>query len=160
MSNRAKWLPRLSYVYLVLRFRILWELPMESPDIQIIILFNFHLDWTTITLVTHNYPGSHSTFVSHLLSQLRLRFHLREPNIPSDMQWVLDICSSVVSRSWERRAPPSEIPNMNTLAGLPVELLISITDFLPLKYRIYTLLCSRRLFVVFNHRSVTPFPQG
>ncbi|KAJ5501733.1 hypothetical protein N7453_006550 [Penicillium expansum] len=75
------------------------------------------------------------------------------------MQSVLDICSSVVPRSWGRRTPP-ETPNMNTLAGLPVELLLSITDFLPLNDRIYISLCSRRLFAIFNHRTNPARPLG
>ncbi|KGO71307.1 hypothetical protein PITC_062720 [Penicillium italicum] len=69
------------------------------------------------------------------------------------MQSVLDICSSAASRSWRRRTPPSEIPKMNTLAGLPVELLLSITDFLPLDDRICISLYSRRLIAIFNHRT-------
>ncbi|CRL19714.1 unnamed protein product [Penicillium camemberti] len=44
------------------------------------------------------------------------------------MQSILDICASAVSPSC---TPPCETPMMNTLAGLPVELLLSITDFLP-----------------------------
>ncbi|KAJ5835467.1 hypothetical protein N7447_001493 [Penicillium robsamsonii] len=50
------------------------------------------------------------------------------------MQSVLDIFSSVLSRSCGRRTPPSEIPKMDTLAGLLVELF-------------------RRLFAIFNHRT-------
>ncbi|KAJ5978163.1 hypothetical protein N7501_001505 [Penicillium viridicatum] len=44
------------------------------------------------------------------------------------------------------------IPNMNTLAGLPVELLLSITDFLSLDDWICISLCSRRLFAIFKRR--------
>jgi hypothetical protein len=42
---------------------------------------------------------------------------------------------------------------MNTLAGLPVELLLWITDFLPLSDRISISLCNRRLFVMLNHQT-------
>ncbi|CAG8909115.1 unnamed protein product [Penicillium egyptiacum] len=59
-----------------------------------------------------------------------------------------------------RRTPPSEIPKLNTLAGLPVELLSSITDFLPLNDRICISLCSRRLFAIFNHRTNPARPLG
>ena len=68
------------------------------------------------------------------------------------MQSGLDICSLAVSRLWGRRLPPSEFPKLNTLAGLPVELLLSITDFLPLDGWVCISLCNRRLFAIFNHR--------
>jgi hypothetical protein len=76
------------------------------------------------------------------------------------MQWVLDIWSSVVSQSWGRRTPPSETPKINTLAGLPAELLLSITDFLPLNDRIRSSLCGRRFFTIFNHRTNPARPLG
>ncbi|KAJ5148945.1 hypothetical protein N7448_000523 [Penicillium atrosanguineum] len=76
------------------------------------------------------------------------------------MQSLLDICSPVVSRIWARRNPPYQTPKLNTLACLPVELMLSITDFLPLDDWICTSLCSLRLFVIFNHRTNCARPSG
>ena len=50
----------------------------------------------------------------------------------------------------ERIGQPSATPNMNTLAGLPVELLLLITDLLPVDDLICVSLCSRRLFIINN----------
>lgn len=76
------------------------------------------------------------------------------------MQSLLDIFSTVVSRWWGRHTIPSEIPKLNTLTGLPIELLLSITDFLPLDDWICISLCSRRLFAIFNHRVNSARPSG
>jgi hypothetical protein len=73
------------------------------------------------------------------------------------MQSLLDICYAVISRCPMNAL---EIPNKNTLAGLPVELLLSITDFLPLDDWICISLCSRRLFVIFNRRYNSARPSG
>jgi hypothetical protein len=101
----------------------------------------------------------HMPFPEAYSVNLELHLGLREPNI-SNMQSLLDICSPVVSRLRGRRTPPSEIPKLNTLAGLPVELLLSITDFLPLDDWICISLRSRRFFAIFNHRTNSARPSG
>jgi hypothetical protein len=76
------------------------------------------------------------------------------------MQSLLHICSPVISQLSGRCGPPSATLNLNTLAGLPVELLLSITDFLPVDDRICISLCSHRLFAIFNRRYNSARPSG
>ncbi|KAJ5374180.1 hypothetical protein N7517_006186 [Penicillium concentricum] len=52
------------------------------------------------------------------------------------------------------------IPKQNTLAGLPVELLLSIADFLPPVDAICLSLCNRRLFATFHRRNHPILPLG
>ncbi|CAG7939086.1 unnamed protein product [Penicillium salamii] len=52
----------------------------------------------------------------------------------------------------------SQTPNMNTLPGLPVEILLSITDFLPINDWICLSLCNHRLFAIYNHRYKSMWP--
>lgn len=70
--------------------------------------------------------------------------------------------SSLVTRLWGNRndTPLFEIPKQNTLAGLPVELLLSITDFLPLVDVICISLCNRRLLATFHRRNHSMLPSG
>ena len=49
---------------------------------------------------------------------------------------------------------------MKTLAGLPAELLLSITDFLPVDDWICISLCSCRLFAIYNRRYKSTRPLG
>lgn len=116
MPNRVKWRELPTRIFMVW---IIMRIPIQSPDIQTIISSNYH--HTRYYLL----PG---TYVFHFFSQLRLHLYLRELTLSSNMQSILDICASAVSPSC---TPPCETPMMNTLAGLPVELLLSITDFLP-----------------------------
>ncbi|KAJ5773264.1 hypothetical protein N7457_008160 [Penicillium paradoxum] len=67
---------------------------------------------------------------------------------------------SLVSSSWSTtprmlgtvRDRPSATPYMNELAGLPTELLLSTTDFLPVDDWICLSLCNRRLFAIYHRR--------
>ncbi|KAJ5415424.1 hypothetical protein N7465_004119 [Penicillium sp. CMV-2018d] len=52
---------------------------------------------------------------------------------------------------------PSEIPRMTTLAGLPPELLLSISDFLPVVDLVCFSLCNRRFFAL-SQRQITRLP--
>ncbi|KAJ5503577.1 hypothetical protein N7463_006451 [Penicillium fimorum] len=54
----------------------------------------------------------------------------------------------------------SEIPKQNTLADLPIELLLSIADFLLLVDVICLSLCNRRLFATFHLRNHFILPSG
>ena len=109
----------------------------------------------------HNCPAAVTSpsFFRSLFGQLKFHLDLRELNI-SNMQSLLDIFSLVVSRLRGWHTPISEIPKLNTLVGLPIELLLSITDFLPLDDWICISLCNRRLFAIFNHRTNSARPSG
>ena len=52
---------------------------------------------------------------------------------------------------------PSEIPRMTTLAGLPPELLLSISDFLPVVDLVCFSLCNRRFFAL-SQRQIKRLP--
>lgn len=62
---------------------------------------------------------------------------------------ILALFSSLVSRLW---LPLPGIPKQNTLAGLPVELLLSIADSLPWDDVGCLSLCCRRLFALLHPR--------
>lgn len=68
--------------------------------------------------------------------------------------------SSLVSGLWGNDAQLFEIPKQNTLAGLPVELLLSIADFLPQVDAICISLCNNRLFDTFHRRNHSILPSG
>lgn len=70
------------------------------------------------------------------------------------------LVSSLVSRLWGNDTRLFEIPRQNTLAGLPVELLLSIADFLPPVDAICISLCSNRLFDTFHRRNHPMLPSG
>ncbi|CAI7640639.1 unnamed protein product [Penicillium bialowiezense] len=55
---------------------------------------------------------------------------------------------------------PSATPKRNELAGLPVELLLSITDSLPVDDTICLSLCNRRLLTIYHHRYHLIRPSG
>lgn len=59
---------------MVLWFQLLWEFPIQSPDIQTIISLNFHLYRTTITLELPSLS---------LLTTNRLSLHLCFPLVRS-----------------------------------------------------------------------------
>ena len=112
---------------------------------------------TTAVIISHLPGRDRFIFLGpKLVRSLGLHLDLRELNIPK-MQSLLDICRPVIPRL---SRPWTAIPNMNTLAGLPVELLLSITDFLPLDDWICISLCSRRLFAIFNRRYSSAPPLG
>lgn len=68
--------------------------------------------------------------------------------------------SSLVSRLWGNGTRLFEILKQNTLAGLPVELLLSMADFLPLIDAICISLCNNRLFDTFHRRNHSMLPPG
>lgn len=68
--------------------------------------------------------------------------------------------SALVSGLWGNDTQLFEIPKHNTLAGLPVELLLSIADFLPLVDAICISLCNNRLFDTFHRRNHPMLPSG
>lgn len=68
--------------------------------------------------------------------------------------------SSLVSRLSGNNTRLFEIPKQNTLAGLPVELLLSIADFLPLVDVMCISLCNNRLFDTFHRRNHSMLPSG
>lgn len=59
----------------------------------------------------------------------------------------------MVSRLWGRPTLPFAIAKQNTLAGLPLELLLSITRLLPLDDWICLALCNRGLYAIFDQRT-------
>jgi len=118
----------------------------------------------------HNFPAgiTSSSFSRGLFGQRGLYLSIRELNI-FNMSSLLILCSSVISRLRGKRpsseipgnrTPPAEIPKLNTLAGLPVELLFLIADSLLPDDLTCISLCSRRLFAIFNHQTNSARPSG
>ncbi|EKV05206.1 hypothetical protein PDIG_84720 [Penicillium digitatum PHI26] len=78
------------------------------------------------------------------------------------MPSFLALFSSFLSRLWGNGNDTrlSETLKQNTSAGLPVELLLSIANFLSLVDVICISPCNRRLFATFHHRNHSMLPSG
>lgn len=80
-----------------------------------------------------------------------------------NMPLTLARFSSWVSWLWVNHTSSHllpEIPKQNTLAGLPVEGLLLIADFLPWEDVSCLSLCNRRLFAIFHRRNRSVQPPG
>ncbi|CAG8296430.1 unnamed protein product [Penicillium olsonii] len=78
---------------------------------------------------------------------------------------MFSVFDSILPGYWTNglKSPESPKPgssDQNTLAGLPVEILLSITDFLLIDDWICISLCSRRLFAIFAPRTRSILPSG
>lgn len=85
------------------------------------------------------------------------------PSLPALLSsWISGLWGNDtrLSETPKQETPKQETPKQNTLAGLPVELLLSIADFLPLVDVICISLCNRRLFATFHRRNHSMLPSG
>lgn len=154
LLNRLNRIPQFPH------FRYLFRHPtLNSPPLSAPLFFSHSRHSLKPALSQPLYPAAtalpcrnHPTFLGQTLTRsLGLDLDLRKLSIPR-IRLPVASCSPVMSPPLEICDRPSATPKRNELAGLPVELLLSITDLLPVDDTICLSLCNRRLLTIYHHR--------